>query len=82
MALRAGAEGAGLGWRRPRGWRTLSGPDPASEDIVTDAPEATSLEDLHGALTEADALELDERLKLLRSVEERLSEALEGLDGL
>jgi hypothetical protein len=60
----------------------MSGPDPASEDIVMDAPEATSLEHLHGALTEAGTLELDERLELLRSVEERLSEALEGLDGL
>jgi hypothetical protein len=49
---------------------------------VTDAPEASGLDDLHAALSEADTLELDERLALLRSVEERLSEALEGLDGL
>jgi hypothetical protein len=49
---------------------------------VTDAPEGTGLEDLHAALKEADSLELDERLALLRSVEERLSGALEGLDGL
>jgi hypothetical protein len=49
---------------------------------VTDVPEEIGLSDLHAALSEADTLELDQRLALLRSVEERLSEALEGLDGL
>jgi len=60
----------------------MPGPGPEAEDIVTDASECTGLEDLHAALAEADTIELDERLALLRSVEERLSEALERLDGL
>jgi hypothetical protein len=49
---------------------------------VTDAPEGAGLDGLQHALTEADELDLDQRLALLRDVEVRLSEALEGLDGL
>jgi hypothetical protein len=50
--------------------------------MVDQAPEPTGLEDLPTALAEAEELELDARLELLRSVEVRLSAALEGLDGL
>jgi hypothetical protein len=46
------------------------------------SPEAIGLDGLHEALDDADALELDARLALLRTVEARLSAALEGLDGL
>ncbi len=49
---------------------------------MTDAPEADGLDGLQHALTEADQLDLDQRLALLRDVEVHLSEALEGLDGL
>jgi hypothetical protein len=49
---------------------------------VAAAPEPDGLDRLHEALADADALGLDRRLELLRTVEASLSEALEGLDGL
>jgi len=50
--------------------------------MVDEVPEATGVEDLHAELATAEELDLDRRLALLRAVETRLSEALEGLDGL
>jgi hypothetical protein len=47
-----------------------------------EAPGAPGLDELHASLLEADELDVDHRLELLRTVEARLSAALEGLDGL
>jgi hypothetical protein len=61
-----------------------AGATDAPEDLVSEASEGSGIgtSGLLAALEEADDLPLDERLALLRSAEERIADALEGLDGL